>query len=164
MTAHALPEEEARATEAGMDGYVTKPVKLETLDAALAAVLGEERGLTPRAPEEQSDATIDPNAIATLRELGVFAKVRTTFERDAAGLVGKIEQAMIDVDADALRRSAHTLKGAARYVGAARLASLAATIESSAKNEDLATAEMCALELEESLEEALSALRAETGA
>ena len=162
VTAHALPEEEARAAEAGMDGYVTKPVTIETLDAALAAVLGEEQGLSVRADEEESsDATIDPGAIATLRELGVFAKVRATFERDAASLVGKIEQAMIDVDADALRRSAHTLKGAARYVGAGRLASLAATIESSAKNDDLATAEMCALELEESLATALDALRAE---
>ncbi len=163
VTAHALPEEEARATEAGMDAYVTKPVTLETLDAALSSVLGEEPGLAVQSVADAPDTDIDPAAIDALRELGVFDKVRATFERDAASLVGKIEQAMIDVDVDALRRAAHTLKGAARYVGAVRLAALAATIESSAKDEDLATAEVSTLDLEETLEQALSALRAEDG-
>ncbi len=35
VTAHALPEEEARAREAGVDDYLTKPVRLEVLAEAL---------------------------------------------------------------------------------------------------------------------------------
>ncbi len=46
VTANALPEEEARAA-AGVDGYLTKPVRLEVLAQALTRALTTTKPLTP---------------------------------------------------------------------------------------------------------------------
>jgi CheY-like chemotaxis protein len=39
VTAHAMRDDQARAVEAGCDGYVTKPIDTRTLGAHLSAVL-----------------------------------------------------------------------------------------------------------------------------
>ena len=41
LTAHALPDERARALEAGCDDYDTKPVELERLLGKIAALVGK---------------------------------------------------------------------------------------------------------------------------
>jgi two-component system, cell cycle response regulator DivK len=41
LTAHALPDERARALEAGCDDYDTKPVELERLLGKIAAIVGK---------------------------------------------------------------------------------------------------------------------------
>ena len=39
MTAHAMKGDRERCLDAGMDGYVTKPIRPQDLYAALAAVV-----------------------------------------------------------------------------------------------------------------------------
>ncbi len=40
LTAHALPEDRARAAAAGFDGYITKPIDVRTLPTEVARYLG----------------------------------------------------------------------------------------------------------------------------
>ncbi len=160
VTAHALPEEEERATKAGMDAYVTKPIVLRELDEALSRLLGEDPSVRSESEAPPNgDGILDPAALGTLRELGIFDRVCGTFQSDARGLLDSVQEALVDLDGDALRRAAHTLKGASRYVGARRLAALAGAIEAKAAAGNLAEAEMMALDLEEILAEALRALQ-----
>ncbi|MEM9071016.1 MAG: response regulator [Myxococcota bacterium] len=162
VTAHALPEEQERATEAGMDAYVTKPVSLGALDEALSNLLEEDPAVVRNSMVPPSvDQVLDPGALDTLRELGVFDRVVGTYRDDAHGLLEAMQQALVDLDADGLRRAAHTLKGASRYVGAVQVAALAEAIEHGASEGELAEAEMQTLELEDVLLQAMSGLEAE---
>ena len=65
LTAHALPEEQARFRAAGMDGCLTKPLRLNTLIAALA-----EMGLRPGggAARGTARAPVSPPADAEVAE------------------------------------------------------------------------------------------------
>jgi len=40
LTAHALPEDRARASAAGFDGYITKPIDVRAFPAEVAKYLG----------------------------------------------------------------------------------------------------------------------------
>lgn len=40
LTAHALPEDRERASAAGFDGYITKPIDVRTFPAEIARYLG----------------------------------------------------------------------------------------------------------------------------
>lgn len=81
----------------------------------------------------------------TLRELQAvmgdeFALLVSTFATDSAQRVEAVRAAAADGDAEALRRAAHSFKGSAGNMGAARLAELCRVVEEAARDGDLATA------------------------
>src|SRR5258708_32420663 len=51
MTAHALKGDEERCIEAGMDGYVSKPIRTSELYAALEKTVKKETGSEPENEE-----------------------------------------------------------------------------------------------------------------
>jgi PAS domain S-box-containing protein len=135
ITAHALDGDREHCLSAGMNDYLTKPLHIAHLDAAIA------RAIRRRPAPETSTPALDPVCVAGLKELrepgepDPLAELAELFNRESETCVQRIEQALADHDANAAMRAAHSLKGSASNLGAHRLATLCAAMEQNAKNQ-----------------------------
>ena len=125
VTAGALSEERDRCFAAGMDDYLSKPIRIEELSAALGAV-------RPGSLEQPATAALDEAALEQLRStLGdtATAEIVETFLNEGPRLFADLHKAVESGDAPALRLAAHTLKSNAATFGATALAELCQKLE-----------------------------------
>jgi len=139
MTANALGGDRERCLEAGMDDYVSKPVKRETLAEAI------ERW-TVRSPRRQPADVIEPasanpgnvidsSVISELRGLqssadpDFFNHLIDLFLEETPHRLAAIKDAVAGADAKALAHEAHALKGSSAHLGARRIAALCEILE-----------------------------------
>ena len=141
MTAHALSGDQERCLEAGMDDYISKPVRMEELMGALercqplsgcadgsAKVLKTAIQTTAAG---SSAAAIDPAVLEGFRGMmGESAsELITLFLEDTLELLAKMWESVAEGDAETLQRAAHTLKGNSATLGAMRLSGLCKELE-----------------------------------
>jgi signal transduction histidine kinase/CheY-like chemotaxis protein/HPt (histidine-containing phosphotransfer) domain-containing protein len=140
MTANALLGDRERCLEAGMDDYVSKPVKRSSIGDALARWLEPTaEPATEPAPREfgtqEIRMALDMDALVQLRELfedGV-ADVLQTYLTDTPNQFRMMADAIRDHDYEMLQRSAHSLKASSRTFGASIVANRAEDLEELAK-------------------------------
>ncbi len=132
MTAHAMVGDREKCLEAGMDDYLSKPVKSELLRSVLGHWLGAPaagappaRALAPDRAPVTFDALAFHDATADLRDpqrlVGIFL-------RQAESGVAAIREALAGGDRGELRSLAHNLKGSSSLLGARRFSSLCASL------------------------------------
>jgi CheY-like chemotaxis protein len=143
MTANSEADNREKCRLAGMDDFITKPVQLPELEAAL------HRGLADRAAQRAIEAVIDPVVIAGLRQLRLAGKpdplgeLIGLFLQEAPAQLEAMEKAIVESDMTAMARTisaATALKGSAGNLGARTLAALCDEIEQAAKAGFLADA------------------------
>ena len=122
MTAHAMQGDRQRCLDAGMDDYLSKPIRRDTLEAMVTRWLGGAAAAQPAA-----DA-IDPELLRGLRDLeadgqpGLVADVSRLFAEQGRMLLESVRQAVMTGDREELAARLHALKGTAGSVGAGLLA------------------------------------------
>ncbi|HEU5103133.1 MAG TPA: response regulator, partial [Roseiflexaceae bacterium] len=138
MTANAMRGDRELCLDAGMDDYVSKPVRIEDLIAALerCALLAGQLANQPEllAP---ADRLVDWEGLARLQsDLGgvaIVIEVIDMFCADAPQLLERMRAAIDNAEAQALRHAAHTLKSTSASLGAQALASCCTKIEELAR-------------------------------
>jgi CheY-like chemotaxis protein/HPt (histidine-containing phosphotransfer) domain-containing protein len=136
MTAHALKGDRERCLEAGMDEYVSKPVRERQLLAALRAVLGghDDTPLPPD-PAEQL-VTPDKGVIDWDEALKICAgdhallgDIVDAFLEEHPRRMDEIRRGIDGPDFELLNRAAHTIKGSMRYFSASAVFDRAFALE-----------------------------------
>jgi len=161
LTGNASYEDERRCLDAGMDAFITKPVRMEKLYDAVESVIDAAKPINgaQRAPESSgsSDAartgTDNETAAAHLhRATGGNEKLQRslikTFLQDAPKTIQLIKSAIAKKDAQKLALSAHALKGSVAIFGAANAVAIARSLEAMGRSGDLLGADSQFLALE----------------
>jgi two-component system, sensor histidine kinase and response regulator len=126
MTASGMHGDRERCLAAGMDGYITKPVRYEELIATV------ERAAPP--PDPAAAARGAPPARPG--GAGAAGDLFALFVADAVRLHAEIRDAVARRDAAALQGAAHRLHGAAGWFGAHAALALARRLEACARAGD----------------------------
>jgi CheY-like chemotaxis protein len=139
MTANAMEGDRERCLEAGMDDYLSKPVKRGRLAETLRGWLpgptrptgsGAETMTQTEAPSPRTPA-VDKAVLVELREImeDAFPELIQTYLRDTPTRLIAIRDAIGQSDADALRAAAHTMKSSSANLGAMPLSALSKELE-----------------------------------
>jgi CheY-like chemotaxis protein/HPt (histidine-containing phosphotransfer) domain-containing protein len=171
MTANAMQSDREMCLAAGMDDYMSKPIRVEELIAALERSAARDPEAFPtgmrhrtapdQAPSDGDSEVLDTVALERLRAmLGPgFPALLSTFVEDSAELVSTMRRALGEQRADTLRRAAHSLKSNAAGFGAVTLSSLAKDLETLAKSGSLEGAASCLERVASECERVMQRLR-----
>jgi CheY-like chemotaxis protein len=145
VTANAMQGDREMCLAAGVDDYISKPIRLAELTRALA------RCPAPPEPSEPpvnwlAEEVLDPTSVARLIEtLGskgpaLVTQLLAIFFEETPTLLASLRRALDAGEADEARRAAHSLKSNAAALGALRLSSACREVESRTAAGDLTAA------------------------
>jgi len=160
MTANAVTGDREECLAAGMDDYVSKPVRLKDLGDALDRA----RRHTALQMEE---CAIDPQNIAELDTLlnedggSPLPEIIRLFLQDSPAMIARLRAALRSCDAEAIAQIAHAFGGSSSQFGARRLQDLCAKLDKTGRVGNLQSADALIASIEGELHRVVSALEPE---
>jgi len=162
LTANAMREDQTRCLGAGMNGYISKPIQVEELLAALARTPRRSQALTiatstvafatsghtpplaaPPAATPPTACAVDPTVLAEVIEVmgaegaAMVRDLTELFLNNSPLLLAQLATALAAADAETVRRTVHTFRAPAAQMGATHLAALCQTLETKSQGGDL---------------------------
>ncbi len=158
MTAHAMESDRQRCLDAGMDDYVSKPIRPVDLLAAI------ERACRPQDDsDEPADVSLLEMGVGDSRQIASLDEVRAMFDgdeevvqqllsvffRDFDKTVNGLQEAAAGADCARLAELGHAIKGSVGLFGARRATEAAARLEQLGRDGSAAAASQAALVVSE---------------
>jgi PAS domain S-box-containing protein len=178
MTASSMEGDREACLAAGMDDYLSKPMRSGDLASTLARWMSpgpDDRSSEPSPNVNGATATSGNGGSATV-DLSVLEALRSEFDRagnealvqelvelfvaQAPERLSALQEAIARDDAGATKAAAHALKGGSASLGAVRMSALCAELEQLAAEANLESAAGPLEELEEAFEVTRDALLA----
>ncbi|MEW2912632.1 TMAO reductase system sensor histidine kinase/response regulator TorS [Leisingera sp. JC11] len=154
ISAHVQEEQIETHLQAGMNGFVAKPVSPERLANSLQSVIQGREGavyLSARQapPEQDRHASLLRQMQENIQDLGAerALEIAALFQQELPRSVEKMNAGQAAQDLARLAKEAHRAKGAASSFGQQDLASLLAKLEEAAANGHRSAAAECMREL-----------------
>jgi two-component system, sensor histidine kinase and response regulator len=152
VTAHALKGDDEKCFAAGMDGYLTKPLKASDLVRALAGVAEK----LAQGTASQRTRAFDERALLELfdGDEGALDQMLGLFFNLTPKLLGELDTAVAEGDFPRMARAAHTLAGVVSNFGAEEAMAAARRLEALGRQGDalpaaiLEAKEVCARRVE----------------
>ncbi|HEX4146059.1 MAG TPA: response regulator [Pirellulales bacterium] len=182
MTAHALAGDRERCLGAGMDAYLSKPIRPQQLLDTIQRIVGRTPGNDcpdatesnqhradqeppvpgPLAPLASSDRSEAVDLAALLGQVendwDLLGELIALFLDSSPRLLAEAEAGLARHDAQTLERAAHALKGAMQNIGAVPAVQAAIDLEEIGRNGDLSHAQESLARLKQEFDDLVVAL------
>ncbi|MEQ1560943.1 MAG: response regulator [Methyloglobulus sp.] len=151
LTANAIEGDREKCLIAGMDDYLAKPFKAESLLRVITIWLNPALGLTMTEAEpsltQSTDTTeksgLNIQSLETIRDMdssngsdyAFLQHIVTLYQDNARKILASLEEAWTKGDIDTIRMLTHTLKSSSHQVGAQHLAGMCMKVEMEARSQ-----------------------------
>ncbi len=154
MTAHAMKDDRKRCLEAGMDAYVSKPIRPEVLFEAIDGLRPLAPGAETGAPREEGlSEAVDQTALMSYLggDVELLKEVVRLFLAESPRCLSQIRKAIRDRDQKSLESASHALKGSVGNLFAQPATEAAWALERMGREGNLAAAEEAYATLEKEI-------------